>query len=115
MPNLEQMHGSENQPRFNNISEIAEAENSNQLSPEELLLELAKQKYINNYGTIELMQQLKNQPPETAQKLKKLIQIVALSDLADEDINEALAGKTDKTYILEQLQLIKNFKQEITH
>ena len=61
------------------------------------------------------MQQLKNQPPQTQQKLKKLIQIVALSDLPDEDIKEALAENPDKDGILKNLQLIKNFKETITH
>jgi hypothetical protein len=116
MPNLEKnQRQKEYQPHFDDLQAIAQADADEQLSDTNLLIELAKQKYIKGHGTIDLMKQLDNQPPKVQQKLKKLISIVALSDLPDKDIIEALKDHDDKKTVLKSVNLIKNFKRKITH
>jgi hypothetical protein len=116
MPNLEQIKPQkEYRPHFDNLQKIAQADSDKQLSEIELLLELAKQKYIEGHGTIDLMKQLDSQPSAVQQKLKKIISIVALSDLPDEDIIESLKNHKDKEAILKAVALVKEFKQKIAH
>ncbi len=116
MPNLEKLKNSnEYQPNFNNLKEIAEADEKQKLSDQELLLEIAKQKYIKGQGTIELMQKLNDYPAETQKRLKEFIKIVALTDLPEEEIMAALEDKDNKNAILKSINLIEEFKKKITH
>jgi hypothetical protein len=113
MPNLEKLENSNNyQPNFNNLQEIAEADEAQKLSDQELLLEIAKQKYIKGQGTIELMKKLKDYPADTQKRLKEFISIVALTDLPKEEIMTALEDKNNKDEILESINLIEKFKKK---
>ncbi len=116
MPNLEKLQPKkEDQPHFKNLEKIAEADSQKQLSEKELILELAKQKYIQGHSTVELMNKLKNYPAEIQKRFKEFISIIALSDLSEDQISEALADKDNKNEILKRVNLIKNFKQKINH
>jgi|GEM_PF-6613788 len=100
-------------PKAKDIKELTRQKGA--FSDEEILLELTYQKYAQGKETLELMQQLAQAEPETKEKLKRLIMIVALSDLSDEEIEASLKNKKDREEILKYLELIRKFKKQIIH
>lgn len=113
MPNLEHIPEPQYQPHLINLEQIAEHED--ELTDKEKLLELARQKYILGFGTLELKKQSAMLPG--ALKYKDLIDLVALADLDEQDLQAAVEEfpESEREEKLKDIKLIKEYKDKITH
>ncbi len=113
MRNFEQISPIKEEKHCQTIDEILIREK--ELDENALLLELAYLKYTKGFGTMEMMKQISKRSPEIKDKLIRLLSIVALADLPDEEIKEAMADHPDKIKILSTIKKIKEYKEKITH
>ncbi|HDQ23039.1 MAG TPA: hypothetical protein ENN28_03655 [Candidatus Uhrbacteria bacterium] len=110
MPNLEQISRKEYVPRFNSLEEIANRRN--ELTREQILLELTKLRYGLKNETMELISSANNFEPGLKKEFVKLISLVAMSDVPN---IEELIENEEKESLLRDINFVKDFKQKIIH
>jgi len=110
MPNLEQISPKEYVPRFNSLEEIAKRRN--ELTREQILLELTRLRYGLKNETMELISLANNFEPGLKKEFVKLISLVAMSDVPN---IEELIENEEKEFLLRDINFVKDFKQKIIH